>query len=186
MGNGCSTRFGVPCRWPGEPISAAFTALRAGSRGDTRPLQRDVYPVRRPACRARPRRARAPQPSEHSLNAGPCCLSAVACESAGQVGPRASRPSRAVLTARMVGTSRAGYRGCPLHSLWSLRPRMPGILGGRALWPSGTRACRKRAAVGTLAGHAPGNPHGVSASRAPVERESFNSGPRPRRGALWT
>jgi hypothetical protein len=37
-----------------------------------------------------------------------------------------------------VGMARAGSRGCALRSLWSLRPRMPGILGSRALWPSGT------------------------------------------------
>jgi hypothetical protein len=54
------------------------------------------------------------------------------------------------------------------------------FIGSRALWPSGTRACRKRAAAGTLAGHAAGNTSSSSASRAPVERASLFSGPRLR------
>jgi len=68
----------------------------------------------------------------------------------GRSGPRASRPSRAVLTqlseeTARPRTARAGFRGCALRSLWSLRPRMPGILVSRALSPAGTPQLRTRA-----------------------------------------
>jgi len=57
---------------------------------------------------------------------GVAALVAVAAVAGEQVAPRASRPSRVVqddtLKGWCRGTPRAGYRGCALRSLWSLRP----------------------------------------------------------------
>ena len=100
-------------------------------------------------------------------------------------GPRASRPSRAVLRRRSEGIAASAQRAPGLAAVRSLpsgrSPDNPrGIIGSRALWPSGTRACRKRAADLTLAGHAAGSLSFSSASRAPIERASLFSGPRRR------
>jgi hypothetical protein len=69
-----------------------------------------------------------------------------AVEPAVQVGPRASRPSRAVLGDQPA--ARAGSRGCALRSLWSLRPRMHEAVWAAARFgPRARRAWWWRAAA---------------------------------------
>ena len=64
------------------------------------------------------------------LKAGPRSLPPVAPVTGEQVAPRASRPARGMHDGLLLRTGcrripRAGFRGCSLRSLRSLRPRMP-------------------------------------------------------------
>jgi hypothetical protein len=68
----------------------------------------------------------------------------------------------------LEGTARAGYRGCTLRSLWSLRPIILGIIGSRALWPAGRRRCGWRRGVRCSVGHATCRSARSTAGRAPA------------------
>jgi hypothetical protein len=89
-----------------------------------------------------------------------------------QVAPRASRPSRGLQRGGGEegggGSPRAGYRGCSLRSLRSLRPIMPRIIGSRALWPAGRRRWWWRRGVRSAGGHAACTSASSSAGRAPA------------------
>jgi hypothetical protein len=93
-------------------------------------------------------RAHAPQPSGHSLNAGPrwCWLMAP---------PRQGRPARVAprhaecRLGKMAAFRAPGFPGCSVAALSLRSPDNPrGIIVSRALWLAGTRACRRRARQG--------------------------------------
>ena len=95
---------------------------------------------------------------------------------AGQVGPRASRPSRAVQIGGGggCGTARAGYRDFSLRSPERggvAAPDKGPLIGSRALWPSGTPRTSRGAPDLRTSGHAPRSlTTKRGAGRAPARR----------------